>query len=75
MDCAEPAQLVQLVQFWADALGGVVQPPPAGYSSWEDLLREMEVPEDQWTALSAVLDPDGSGPRIFFQRPGRPAGS
>jgi glyoxalase superfamily protein len=65
IDCAEPAELAP---FWAEALGYVVQPPPDGYSSWEDLLREMGVPEDQWTSRSAVVDPQGSGPRIYFQR-------
>jgi hypothetical protein len=28
----------------------------------------MGVPEDQWTSRSAVVDPDGRGPRIYFQR-------
>jgi hypothetical protein len=64
-DCAEPARLAD---FWAQALGYVVQPPPEGYATWEDLLREMGVPEDQWTSRSAVVDPEGAGPRIFFQR-------
>ena len=26
------------------------------------------VPEDQWNSRSAIVDPDGKGPRIFFQR-------
>ena len=65
LDCAEPARLAD---FWAQALGYVVQPPPGGYATWEDLLREMGVPEDQWTSRSAVVDPEGAGPRIFFQR-------
>ena len=64
-DCAEPARLAE---FWAAALGYVVQPPPPGYASWEDLLREMGVPEEQWTSRSAAVDTDGPGPRIFFQR-------
>ena len=64
-DSAEPARLAD---FWAQALGYVVQPPPGGYATWEDLLREMGVPEDQWTSRSAVVDPEGAGPRIFFQR-------
>ena len=64
-DSADPGRLAQ---FWAAALHYVVQPPPPGYASWEDLLREMGVPEEQWTSRSAVVDPEGSGPRIFFQR-------
>ncbi|MGH8892837.1 MAG: VOC family protein [Actinomycetes bacterium] len=64
-DCARPQQQAE---FWAAALGYVVQPPPPGYDSWPDLLREMGVPEDQWDSRSAVVDPDGGRPRIFFQR-------
>jgi hypothetical protein len=64
-DCADPAALAA---FWAEALGYIVQPPPDGYASWEDLLREMGVPEDQWTSRSAVIDPEGKGSRVYFQR-------
>ena len=64
-DCADPGRLAQ---FWAAALHYVVQAPPPGYATWADFLREMGVPEEQWTSRSAVVDPDGSGPRIFFQR-------
>ncbi len=64
-DCADPDRLAR---FWADALGYVVQPPPEGYPSWPALLAEMGVPEEQWGDRSAVVDPDGSGPRLLFQR-------
>lgn len=64
-DCADPDRLAR---FWASALGYVVQPPPPGYESWDDLLREMGVPEAQWRDRSAVVDPDGIGPRVFFQK-------
>ena len=65
IDCRDPAALSA---FWAEALGYVLQPPPPGFSSWEDWLRENEVPESEWNAISAVVDPDGAGPRLFFQR-------
>jgi hypothetical protein len=64
-DCADPDGLAH---FWADATGYVLQPPPEGYESWEDLLRKMDVPEDQWDRASAIVDPDGVGPRIYFQK-------
>ncbi|MGZ4597421.1 MAG: VOC family protein [Actinomycetes bacterium] len=64
-DCADPSAMAQ---FWADALGYVEQPPPPGYETWPDLLREIGVPEDQWNSRSAVVDPDGAGPRVFFQQ-------
>jgi hypothetical protein len=28
----------------------------------------MGVPESQWNSASAVIDPDGAGPRVYFQR-------
>jgi hypothetical protein len=65
LDCADPAAQAQ---FWAAALGYVVQPPPPGHASWDDFLRELGVPEDRWNDKSAVVDPDGKGIRIFLQR-------
>jgi hypothetical protein len=65
IDCRDPAALAA---FWAEALGYIVQPPPPGFESWEDWLRANDVPESEWNAISAVVDPDGAGPRLFFQR-------
>jgi hypothetical protein len=64
-DCRDPGTQAE---FWAAALGYVVQPPPDGFDSWEDFLRGMGVPEDNWNDRSAVVDPDGRRPRIFLQR-------
>lgn len=64
-DCADPAQLSD---FWAGALGYKLDDPPAGFDSWPDFLRARGVPEDQWNSASAVSDPSGVGPRLFFQR-------
>jgi hypothetical protein len=65
IDCVDPSTLAP---FWAEALGYVRQAPPPGHDTWEDWLREMGVPEADWNAFDAVVDPDGVGPRIFFQR-------
>lgn len=65
IDCRDPAALAA---FWAGALGYIVQPPPPGFESWEDWLRANHVPESEWNAISAVVDPDGVGPRLFLQR-------
>jgi hypothetical protein len=54
-------------RFWAAALGYQLQPPPAGFDSWAAFLREQGVPEDQWNSASAITDPEGLGPRLFFQ--------
>ena len=65
IDCADPAALAE---FWAAALGYEMQSPPPGFETWEDWLREMGIPEADWNAFNAVVDPDGAGPRLFFQR-------
>lgn len=65
IDCADPAKLAE---FWAQALGYKLQDPPAGFSTWEDFLRAQSVPEPEWNSASAVVDPDGRGPRLYLQR-------
>ncbi|MEH1169052.1 VOC family protein [Micromonospora sp. CPCC 205539] len=64
-DCSDPAALAV---FWADALGYQVQPPPGDFESWEQALDAMGVPPENRNDASAVVDPEGSGPRLFFQR-------
>ena len=65
IDCADPAALSR---FWAEALGYVLNPPPEGHDSWESWLEAMGVPKSEWNSASAVVDPDGAGPRVYFQR-------
>jgi glyoxalase superfamily protein len=65
IDCADPAQLAE---FWAAALGYKLQDPPPGFASWQAVLEANNVPESEWNSASAVVDPDGAGPRFFFQR-------
>ena len=65
IDCHDPGALAA---FWVEALGYVIQSPPAGFDSWEAWLRENHVPESEWNSISAIVDPDGERPRIFFQR-------
>jgi Glyoxalase-like domain len=64
-DTADPDRQAH---FWAEALGYRLQPPPDGFDSWESFLRSEGIPEDRWNEASAITDPDGKGPRIFFQR-------
>ena len=64
-DTADPDRQAR---FWAEALGYELQPSPDGFDSWEAFLRAQGVPEDRWNEASAIVDPDGAGPRIFFQR-------
>jgi hypothetical protein len=65
IDCADPAALSR---FWAEVLGYVLNPPPEGHDSWESWLSAMGVPESEWNSASALIDPEGAGPRIYFQR-------
>ncbi|BCJ61347.1 VOC family protein [Micromonospora endophytica] len=64
-DCADPAGLAA---FWAEALGYRLADPPPGFASWEQALDAMGIPPDQRNNASAVIDPEGRGPRLFFQR-------
>ncbi len=64
-DCADPDRLAD---FWAGVLGYKKQDPPAGYDTWPAFLTAQGVPEDQWDTRSAIVDPEGRGARIFFQR-------
>ena len=65
-----------LSTFWRDALGyvhpappGVELPPGADpLAAWDEALAHMGVPEDQRNSRSAIEDPDGAGPRLFFQQ-------
>ena len=65
-----------LSTFWRDALG-YVHPGPPGVdlpegadplAAWDDFLARLGVPEEQRGGRSAVEDPDGQGPRLFFQQ-------
>ncbi len=64
-DCADPAGLAA---FWAEALGYRLQDPPEGFESWEQALEAMGVSPESRNDASAVVDPDGQGPRLYFQR-------
>ena len=62
--------------FWAAALGYVNPGPPGRevspgqdvFEAWHAFLDEAGVPESEWNSASAAEDPDGVGPRLFFQR-------
>jgi catechol 2,3-dioxygenase-like lactoylglutathione lyase family enzyme len=64
-DCADPAGLAA---FWAEALGYRLQDPPGDFETWDQALAAMGVPPERRNDASALTDPDGAGPRLFFQR-------
>ena len=57
-----------LADFWAAALGYEIPPPPPGFDSWDDWAIEEGIPEEEWDMARALVDPDGVGPRFFFQK-------
>ncbi|WP_229053328.1 VOC family protein [Aeromicrobium sp. Leaf350] len=64
-DAADPAAVAD---FWAAALGYEVQAPPPGFDSWPEALTAFGVPPELHNSRSAVVDPEGTGPRLFIQQ-------
>lgn len=64
-DCADPAALAA---FWVEALGYVFPDPPGDFATWDDALDAWGVPDGERNRASAIEDPTGAGPRIFFQQ-------
>ena len=65
----------ELGLFWARVLGYVEQPPPPGFESWDDALDAMGIDRSDPDRAFAVVDPEGVGPRLFFQRVPEPKSS
>jgi hypothetical protein len=63
-------------RFWAAALDYVIPGPPGvtlaeaedPIEAWMGFLESAGVPADQRDRASAIEDPDGSRPRVFFQK-------
>jgi hypothetical protein len=64
-DCTDPGELAA---FWCAALDYQIQPPPPGFSDWDAFLDTQGVPPERRNDASACIDPEGQGPRLFFQR-------
>lgn len=72
-DAADPAALAA---FWKEALGYAYPAPPGveladgedPLAAWETFLDRVGVPEEDRSSMSAIEDPDGRGPRVFFQQ-------
>jgi Glyoxalase-like domain len=65
-----------LSTFWRNALGYVHPGPPgvelaAGadpLAAWDEFLARIGIPEEERNSRSAIEDPDGTRPRVFFQQ-------
>jgi hypothetical protein len=64
-DCADPSRVSE---FWAEVLGYKLPGPPPGFESWDQALESLGVPPERRNDASALEDPDGDGPRLFFQK-------
>ena len=65
VDCGDPATLAA---FWAAVLGYVEEPPPAGFADWAEYDAAHGITADEAAAGMTIVDPDGDGPRLYFQR-------
>jgi hypothetical protein len=73
VDAADP---IALSRFWAETLHYVIQPPPGReiapeedpVAAWMEVLEAAGVPADQRDVASAIVDPDGTRPRVFFAK-------
>lgn len=57
--CKDPDKLAE---FWAEALGYIKPDAPPG------LLQALEKDGKDLNMASAIEDPEGKGPRLFFQK-------
>jgi hypothetical protein len=64
-DAADPPALAA---FWEELIGYVEQAPPEGFDSWESWAVANDLPRERWDDYAARVDPDGVGPRLYFQR-------
>jgi len=64
-DCADPAALSR---FWNEVLGYRLDSPPPPYETWDEALDAWNIPEENRNDASASVDPDGQGPRLWFQK-------
>ena len=68
IDCHNPARMVE---FWIHALDYKLEDPPPGFDSWNDYWRHLKVPEEELESerdsCDSIVDPEGVGPRIWFQ--------
>lgn len=62
-DCADPQALGM---FWNQVLGYETPSPPPGFDSWTAFTATL--PRQDRDLRWAAVDPEGAGPRLFFQR-------
>ena len=64
-DCSD---VRRLSQFYIEALHYKMMDPPDGFATWEAALDGWGVPREEWDDGAHIIDLEGKGPRIYFQR-------
>jgi Glyoxalase-like domain len=64
-DAADPNRLAA---FWGEAIGYQEEDPPGGFASWEAWAEANHIPPERFGDRASRVDPDGVGPRLYFQR-------
>ena len=64
-DAADPPALAA---FWGEAIGYKEEDPPEGFESWEAWAVANDLPRERRGDYASRVDPDGAGPRLYFQR-------
>jgi hypothetical protein len=64
-DCRDPRGLAT---FYAHVLHYKMRDPPRGFSTWEEWMKDKGIPEEDWNSADSIVDPEGKGPRIYFQQ-------
>lgn len=64
-DAADPSKLAA---FWGQAIGYQEEDPPQGFASWEAWAEANGIPSEDFGNYASRVDPDGVGPRLYFQR-------
>lgn len=68
IDCSDPEAQAR---FWADALRYRLEDAPDGHPTWRAYWLSIGVPEDELgkgDCCDSIVDPEGDGPRIWFQQ-------
>jgi Glyoxalase-like domain len=66
IDCADPDRMAR---FWAVALRYDLEEPPGDFASWKEYWMSVGVPEEEaGDGYDSIVDPSGTGPRIWFQQ-------
>lgn len=73
IDARDPGALAA---FWKEVLGYAYPAPPGvelaqgedPLAAWAAFLERVGVPPEDRNSMSALEDPEGNGPRVFFQQ-------